>query len=104
MVVEDLGIGLTEAGFSVQVACHRQADRASRMYRGIEIIEVSGPEVMHDGLPVAGGEVAQLVASGRYEAVIVLGSPIHPFFYVMLEIPDLKSRRIFFQPTINQEV
>ncbi|MHC9064142.1 glycosyltransferase [Nitrospira sp. CMX1] len=103
MVVEDLGIGLTEAGFSVQVACHRQADRASRMYRGIEIIEVSGPEVMHDGLPVAGGEVAQLVASGRYEAVIVLGSPIHPFFYVMLEIPDLKSRRIFFQPTINQE-
>lgn len=103
MVAEDLGVGLMEAGFSIQVACYRQADRASRVHRGLEIIEVSGPEVMCNGLPAAGSEVAELVASGRYEAVILLGSPINPFFYAMLEIPDLKSRRLFFQPTINQE-
>lgn len=103
MVAEDLGAGLTEAGFSIQVVCYREADRASLVHRGIEIIEVSGPEMMRNGLPVAGGEVAELVASGRYEAVILLGSPINPFFYAMLEIPDLKARRIFFQPTINQE-
>jgi GT2 family glycosyltransferase/glycosyltransferase involved in cell wall biosynthesis/2-polyprenyl-3-methyl-5-hydroxy-6-metoxy-1,4-benzoquinol methylase/Flp pilus assembly protein TadD len=102
-VAEDLGAGLIAAGLHVQVACYEQTDRSINSHRGIDIIQLAPPDQMTDGVPTAAFQVKQQVASNRYEACILLGSPMNALFYAMLEIPDLKSRRILFQPTINQE-
>ena len=102
-VAEDLGAGLIAAGLQVQVACYEQTDRTMDSHRGIDIIQLAPPDRMTDGVPTAAFQVKQQVASNRYEACILLGSPMNALFYAMLEIPDLKSRRILFQPTINQE-
>lgn len=102
-VAEDLGIGLIAAGMTVHVACYRNQDRKELVHRGIGIIEVATPEDMTNGMPTAAVQVKHLIASNRYDAYILLGSPMNPFFYAILELPDLQKRRIFFQPTTNQE-
>lgn len=102
-VAEDLGVGLMAAGMTVHVASYRQQNRKTLIHRGIEIVEVATPESTTNGIPLAAVQVKQLVASNRYDAYILLGSPMNAFFYAMLELRDLKDRRILFQPTINQE-
>jgi len=102
-VAEDLGVGLIAAGMTVHVACYRYQDRKELTHRGIGIIEVAMPESMTNGIPAAAVQVKHLVASNSYDAYILLGSPMNAFFYAILELHDLKDRRILFQPTINQE-
>ncbi|MEQ1626153.1 MAG: glycosyltransferase, partial [Nitrospira sp.] len=102
-VAEDLGAGLIAAGFHVQVACYEQTDRTMDSYRGIDIIQLAPSEQMTNGIPTAANQVKHLVGSNRYDACILLGSPINALFYAILELQDLKNRRIVFQPTINQE-
>lgn len=102
-VAEDLGIGLIASGIAVHVACYRHQDRKEIVHRGIGIIEIAAPECMTNGIPTAAVQLKQLISSDRYDACILLGSPMNSFFYAILELPDLQKRRIFFQPTINQE-
>ncbi|ULA63108.1 MAG: Glycosyltransferase [Nitrospira sp.] len=102
-VAEDLGAGLIAAGYRVTVACYEQADRTMERYRGIDIVQLAPPDRVIDGVPAAAFQVKQRVASNLYEACILLGSPVNRIFYAILELQDLKSRRILFQPTVNQE-
>ncbi|NOS78022.1 MAG: glycosyltransferase [Nitrospira sp.] len=102
-VAEDLGAGLIAAGLPVAVACYEQSNRTMDRHRGIDIIQLAPPEQMTNGVPTAALQVKQLVASNRYDACILLGSPVNRIFYALLELQDLKDRRILFQPTINQE-
>ncbi len=102
-VAEDLGAGFIAADMTVHVACYRHQDRKELTHRGIGIIEVAMPEHMTNGIPTAAVQVKQLMASNSYDAYILLGSPMNAFFYAILELHDLKDRRILFQPTINQE-
>lgn len=102
-VAEDLGIGLMACGVSVVVACYRHKDRSVETHRGIKIIEVATPDTITNGLPAAAVQIKQLIETGRYDACILLGSPTNAMFYAILELPDLKKRRILLQPTINEE-
>lgn len=102
-VAEDLGAGLIAAGLRVEVACYEQADRTMGSHRGINIIQLALPDRMANGVPIAASQVKELVASKRYDACILLGSPMNALFYAILDLQDLKKRRILFQPTINQE-
>jgi len=102
-VAEDLGAGFIAADMTVHVACYRHQDRKELTHRGIGIIEIAMPENMTNGIPTAAVQVKQLMASNSYDAYILLGSPMNAFFYAILELHDLKDRRIIFQPTINQE-
>ena len=102
-VAEDLGAGLIAAGLRVQVACYEQTDRTMDSHRGIDIIQLAPHDQMTNGIPTAASQVKRLVGSNRYEACILLGSPMNALFYAILELQDLKRRRLLFQPTINQE-
>ncbi len=102
-VAEDLGAGLIAAGFHVAVACYDHPERNMDTHRGIDIIQVAPPDQMTNGIPTAANQVKHLVGSNRYDTCILLGSPMNAFFYAILELQDLKNRRILFQPTINQE-
>lgn len=102
-VAEDLAAGLIASGMTVHVACYRHPARQACMHRGIGIIELAEPEHSSDDVPASALQVKQLVASTRYDACILLGSPMNAFFYAILDLEDLKSRRLLFQPTINQE-
>ncbi len=102
-VAEDLGAGLIAAGLHVHVACYEQTDRTMDSHRGIDIIQVAPPDQMTNGIPTAANQVKHLVGSNRYDACILLGSPMNALFYAILELQDLKNRRILFQPTINLE-
>lgn len=102
-VVEELGADLAASGLAVQVACYRQPDRTAAAYRGIQIIEVDEPDRMSGGMPTAALQVKELVETGQYDAVILIGSPANAVFYAILTIPRLRERRILFQPTINRE-
>lgn len=102
-VAEDLGAGLATAGLAVDVACYRHEERRATSHRGVGIIEVSTPDCMSDDLPTAVIQVKELVASGKYDACILLGAPTNAMFYGILDIPDLHVRRIIYQPTINAE-
>jgi GT2 family glycosyltransferase/glycosyltransferase involved in cell wall biosynthesis/2-polyprenyl-3-methyl-5-hydroxy-6-metoxy-1,4-benzoquinol methylase/tetratricopeptide (TPR) repeat protein len=102
-VAEDLAAGLIASGMTVHVACYRHPDRRTSTHRGIGIIELAEPEDSSDGMPRSALQVKQLIASNRYDACILLGSPMNAFFYAMLDLEDLKSRNLIFQPTINQE-
>ena len=102
-VAEDLGAGLISAGLQVHVACYEHSDRTSNSHRGIGILPVAPPDRMMNGVPVAAMQVKDLVESNRYDAYIMLGAPMNALFYAILQLQDLKTRRILFQPTINQE-
>ncbi|MBH0190059.1 MAG: glycosyltransferase, partial [Nitrospira sp.] len=102
-VAEDLAAGLIASGMTVHVACYRHPDRRASTHRGIGIIELAEPEDSSDGIPRSALQVKQLIASNRYDACILLGSPMNAFFYAMLDLEDLKSRKLIFQPTLNQE-
>lgn len=102
-VAEDLATGLIASGMSVHVACYRHPARRSWTHRGIGIIDLAEPDDSSDDMPAAALQVKELVASTRYDACILLGSPMNAFFYGILDLADLKSRRLLFQPTINQE-
>ncbi|MCC6141056.1 MAG: glycosyltransferase [Nitrospira sp.] len=102
-VAEDLGAGLIAAGYRVTVACYEQADRTMARHRGIDIIQLAPPDRVINGAPAAAVQVKQCVASNLYDACILLGSPVNRIFYAILELQDLKQRRILFQPTVNRE-
>ncbi|MDO9117773.1 MAG: glycosyltransferase [Nitrospira sp.] len=102
-VAEDLGAGLLTAGFHVEVACYEQPDRRMDSHRGISITQLAPHDQMTNGIPTAANQVKHLVESNRYDACILLGSPMNALFYAILELQDLKNRRILFQPTINRE-
>lgn len=102
-VAEDLAVGLIASGMAVHVACYRHPARQAGTHRGIGIIELAKPEHSTDDVPASALQVKQLVASSRYDACILLGSPMNAFFYAILDLEDLKNRRLLFQPTINQE-
>ncbi|MEQ1792860.1 MAG: glycosyltransferase [Nitrospira sp.] len=103
-VAEDLGAGLAAAGLAVDIACYRHEERRALRHRGVGIIEVATADCLTNDLPTAVIHVKELVASGKYDACILLGAPTNAMFYGILDIPDLNVRRIIYQPTVNAEV
>ncbi len=103
-VAEDLGVGLLDHGYHVEIAAYPHAERHQTMYRELAIITLSPHDRREGAIHACALEVEQLIGSGRYDACVMLGAPINSLFYGAMTglLPD--KTRLIFQPTLNKEI
>jgi len=103
-VAEDLGVGLLNHGYDVEIATYPHAERHLTTHRGLAIITLSPHDRQEGAIHVCALEVEQLIGSGRYDACVMLGAPINSLFYGAMTglLPD--KTRLIFQPTLNKEI
>ncbi|HEU5409227.1 MAG TPA: glycosyltransferase, partial [Nitrospira sp.] len=103
-VVEELGVGLLNHGYRVDIAAYPHAERHPTMYRGLTIITLSPHDRQEGTVHVCALEVERLISSGRYDACVMLGAPVNGLFYGAMTglLPD--KTRLIFQPTLNKEI
>ncbi|MDC8447834.1 MAG: glycosyltransferase [Nitrospira sp.] len=103
-VVEELGVGLLNHGYRVDIAAYPHVKRHLTMYRGLTIITLSPHDRQAGTVHVCALEVERLISSGRYDACVMLGAPVNGLFYGAMTglLPD--KTRLIFQPTLNKEI
>ncbi|MBI5671911.1 MAG: glycosyltransferase, partial [Nitrospirae bacterium] len=103
-VAEELGVGLLDHGYRVDIATYPHAERHTTTHRGLTIITLSPHDRQEGSIHVCALEVGRLIASGRYDACLMLGAPVNPLFYGAMPGPLPDKTRLIFQPTMNKEI
>ncbi|WHZ25235.1 MAG: hypothetical protein OJF51_000030 [Nitrospira sp.] len=103
-VAEELGVGLLDHGYRVEIATYPHAERHLTMYRELTIITLSPHDRQEGTVHVCALEVERLISSGRYDVCVMLGAPVNGLFYGAMTglLPD--KTRLIFQPTLNKEI
>lgn len=99
----DLGAGLVERGFAVDVAAKADPAREALVHRGMRIFEF--PNYMDPDSTKAGGlaDIGALALRGGYDAVILLAHPAPPPLpFYLLSLPQPRPQLIYL-PIINRE-
>ena len=103
-VAEELGVGLLNHGYRVDIGTYPHAERHLTTHRGLAILTLSPHDRQHGEILACALEVEQLIGSGRYDACVMLGAPVNGLFYGAMTglLPD--KTRLIFQPTLNTEI
>ncbi|MGD9849840.1 MAG: glycosyltransferase [Nitrospirales bacterium] len=103
-VVADLGQELIRAGYEVDVATLKMAERTATEYQGMNIISLDDAHSIEPiGIPYCSLEVFRLLTSGQHQACVLFGDPMSAVFLGLFlgEFPS--QSKVFVQLLINQE-
>ncbi len=103
-VAEELGVGLLDHGYHVDVATYLNTERNATTHRGLDIVTLSPHDHQVGSVPACTREVERLIGSGQYDACVMLGAPINTLFYGAMTGPLPDATRLIFQPTMNKEI
>ena len=103
-VAEELGVGLLDHGYHVDVAAYPNAERRAATHRGLTIITLSPHDRQVGSVHACALEVERLIGSGQYDACVMLGAPVNGLFYGAMTRPFPDRTRLIFQPTLNKEI
>jgi glycosyltransferase involved in cell wall biosynthesis len=102
-VVENLGVRLVKRGYRVTVATTSRPDRRFPLYRGVHITSLTDQPATPDNPAEPGAQLRELVASGQYEACVLLADPLN---WVLWSLENLRLpafTRVIVQPIINAD-
>lgn len=103
-VAEELGVGLLDHGYHVDVATYPNTERYATTHKGLSIITLSPHDRQVGSVSACALEVERLIGSGHYDACVMLGAPVNPLFYGAMTRPLPDKTRLIFQPTLNKEI
>jgi GT2 family glycosyltransferase/glycosyltransferase involved in cell wall biosynthesis/Flp pilus assembly protein TadD len=103
-MAEDLGVGLLEQGYRVDIAAYPNPHRRAHSHRGLNIITLSPHDRQMGTVHACALEVERLVGSCRYAACVLLGATVNTLFYSACTGPLPNGTNLIFQPTMNREI
>lgn len=103
-VTEELGVGLLDHGYRVDIATYPNPNRRLTTHRGLSIIALSPHDRQEGTVHVCALEVERLISSGEYDACVMVGAPVNGLFYGAMTGLLPKKTRLIFQPTLNKEI
>lgn len=103
LLVEELGLRLMGAGFSVEVACRHMDARTVFRRKGMRIhaFRCAGAVNSPEGPDI--GRYRRLICSGRHDAVIVLSHPDTWCCSLLRGLPAQGRPRIIMMPSMNAD-
>jgi GT2 family glycosyltransferase/glycosyltransferase involved in cell wall biosynthesis len=101
-IAENLGSGLVQLGYTVDVATIAHPDRRSHGHRGTTILSLT-PDQMINGKTLWSWQIRDLVTSGDYAACILLSSPLTELIWCLENASIPPETRLIVQPVINRE-
>ena len=70
----------------------------------MSVVSLADHDQFRDETPVSAIQVEALLASGRFDACLLIGAPTNGLFYGALTPRLPKHTRLLLQPTMNQEI
>ena len=102
-IAENLGIHLLGHGYDVDVLTARHSARSSDRWRGMRVVEHSGPSTDRRQWSAYTHHCAELIEQGGYHAVIMLADPENWVLWSLEQVTASAASKVAVQLLINDD-
>ncbi len=102
-IAENLGIHLLQHGYDVDVLTAHVPQRSSSRWRGLRVVEHSGPSTDPRRWPAYTQHCARLIEEGGYRAVVMLADPENWVLWSLEKVTRAAASKVAVQLLINDD-